>query len=314
MFVARDPQTRVSTLYRMNSDGSELTALTAITAPTTPRIGVTIGGRYVYYTGKTGSELPLFAFDAEMRTQRSLSDVTAAFPTPSPRADRIAWFEVRGSATSLVIANADGSGRTVLIDSSNSGFSLRVVGAPAWSPDGSRIAVCGSVAGSSPAIVLPLLVDIATRATTVATTPRSVQHVHWLDANTLVYASTAGSKSTVHSYSIATNLEAILSELVPALTNSAISVSPTRETIVLASPLTFIDVATRSVSTLGVADAIIHDHMWSADGSELVYGLRTASQLYSERLFRVTRLGNAKPLPHVDSLGSSSAACYVRMP
>jgi len=312
-FVARHPVTRISTVYRMNADGSELRALGPIGTPTAPRIAVTMEGRYVFFSGKNGSDLPLMRFDVGANTVTPLGTVTAAFPTPSPDGTRMVFFEVMSGGYALVLVNADGSGRTVLADASTPGLSLRVTAPPAWSPSSDRIVVCGvDTAVGSQDRTVPFVVSVTDRTVTRVPPPTSVPAANWVSPTTLIYLVQQGSGARIRTFDVTAGTESDLGIDIPSVSSPFLSVSPDRSAVVCANPLTIVDLTTKQTTLIGSVDAVLHDAMWSRNSASFAYADRPAAGTSGDRLVHRSRRGEVLPLPGVDSLGISSSVVFIR--
>jgi hypothetical protein len=201
----------------------------------------------------------------------------------------------------------------VPVDASTVGLRLRVTAPPAWSPNADRLVVCG-IDSSSPGQerTIPFIVNVNDGSITAMRTPTAVSSANWLTTSTLVYAAPAGSAFELRTFDVGSGTEADLGVSVQAMSSPFLSVSPDRTTIVCANPLTIVDVAAKRATTIGSVDAVIHDGMWSRNGTSFVYGDKTSAQLFSERLVHRTRTGEQVTLPGIDTLGSSASVSFVR--
>ncbi|HLP28697.1 MAG TPA: hypothetical protein VK147_08655 [Candidatus Didemnitutus sp.] len=312
-FVARDPVTRITTFYRMNVDGTERTSLGPIPAPTKYHIAVTDAGRYLFYSGKSGSDLPLYRFDANSTTYAQVSPTSAVFATPSPDGQRIAWFELNNGRYELVVCGKDGTGRITLADSALIKASLHVQAPPAWSPDGSKIcfvAVDTTLSGRIGPI--PFVVNVTTRTAQRYRTRDEVRAAQWIANDAIVYLWNERNSFVLKRFALSTEREDNVTSTLPSLNSPTISVSPDHSTIVCINPMVIVDVATGTYTSVSTNDAVIHSQMWSPRSDEFIYGDKTTSQLYSERLFRVSKKGSPLPLVGVDSLGSSASVVWMK--
>lgn len=311
-FIARDAKTRISAFYTAEIDGKNLVRVSAVSAPTTNKIAVAQGGRFLFYNGKGGSELPLMVFNASSGTVSALGTATAVFPTLSPDGSRIAWFEVLAGQFSLVMCNSDGTGRTELVEAAGA-LSIRVEAAPAWSPDGSKIAFSAlDTTARNVAGPVPHVINVANKAITRYRTADVAVAPQWLTNDVLLYLVGDRASFMLVRYQMSTGIDTTITISLPTLNSKMLSVSPDRTTVVCANPLTIIDVATGTARVLTSTDATIHDQMWSSTGDQFVYGDRTSNTLYTDRLYRMSKSGQSLPLPSVDTLGSSSSAVWLR--
>jgi TolB protein len=193
-------------IYLMNADGSAPRALVAGDmpewSPDGTRIlfaewkGGAIGGRGLHTINVDGSALAPLQADSP-RDQSRCFTRDAYVGTWSPDGKRIAFahsvFPVADEPLNLCIMNADGTGvRPVAADSS-----IRVLfGRPAWSPDGSRIAMSATdatgPAGESDLIVsYPADAPGARQVHLRAQAGRGGRGVHWSpDGTSLVFSNT----------------------------------------------------------------------------------------------------------------------------
>lgn len=312
-FLARNSSTRVTSLYSMRVDGSELVRRASLPTPTSNRIAITGNGRWVFFSGKSGSDLPLYCFDVNTSTTTQVSNATGAFPTPSPNASSIAWFEMQNFEYQLVIAQPNGTGRRVLINNTNYSSTLVVQGPPAWSPNGRFIAVVGydtTTTGLRGGVAV--VVDVTTGTVTRYPTADNVNAVQWLSDSQLVYLNVSAGSSELRRFDLDSSARTSVIATLPRVSSPQLSVSPRQSHIVCANPLVLITVATGATQVISTADAVVHSYMWSPLNDGFVFGDRVAGTAASERLFRVSKQGVVTPLPNIDSLGSSASIVWLR--
>lgn len=312
-FLARNPTTRVTSLYSMRVDGSELIRRASLPTPTSNRIAITGNGQWVFFTSKSGTDLPLYCFDVATSATTQVSNGTGAFPTPSPDASRIAWFEMQNFQYQLAIAQPNGSNRTVVVDAKSYPSSLIVQAPPAWSPSGRYIAVIGNdVTATGQRGGVALVVDVATGAITRHPTADNVNAVQWLSESHLVYIQSTSAGAELRRFQLDSSQYTTTIATLPRVNSPQLSVSPARTHIVCANPLVVITVATGETRTIPTTDAVVHDYMWSPMNDGFVFGDRVDGSAASERLFRVSPQGVVTPLPNIDSLGSSASIVWLR--
>jgi Tol biopolymer transport system component len=312
-FLARNATTRITSLYSMRVDGTELVRKASLPTPTSNRIAITGNGQYVFFTSKNGSELPLYCFDVATSTTKQVSIGTGAYPTPSPDASRIAWFEQQNFQYQLVIAQPNGTQRTVLIDTERYASSLIVQAPPAWSPSGRYIAVIGSdTMSTGQRGGVAIVVDVVSGTITRHPTVDNLNAVQWLSDTQLVYINSTASGAELRRFDLNATAQAITIATLPRVNSPQLSVSPTRTHVVCANPLVIVTVATGATRTIATTDAVVHDYMWSPTNDGFVYGDRTDGTSASERLYRVSQLGDVTVLPNIDTLGSSASVVWLR--
>lgn len=312
-FLARNPTTRITSLYSMRVDGSELVRRASLPTPTSNRIAITGNGQFVLFTSKNGSELPLYCYDVATSTSTQISVGTGAYPSPSPDGTRVAWFEQKDFQYQLVIAQPNGSQRTVMIDSERYASSLIVQAPPAWSPSGRYIAVIGNdTMSTGQRGGVALVVDIASGTITRHPTVDNLNAVQWLSDTQLVYINAAASGAVLRRFELNTSAQPTTIASLPRVNSPQLSVSPTRTHVVCANPLVIVTIATGTTRTIATTDAVVHDYMWSPTNDGFVFGDRTDGSATSERLYRVSQQGEVTPLPNIDTLGSSASVVWLR--
>lgn len=310
-FIARDAVRKTHALYAANIDGSELELLTALPTPSTNRFAITDDGRYVFITGKSGSELPLIRIETTTGAILPLGDISALYATPSPDGTRLAWFEHSLGRKELVVSGSNGLGRMVLADSS---VRLSISAPPAWSPDGSMIVVSVvTSATGEPAQNAPYVINVASGKGTPCNTSVAALAPVWLASDTLAFIASAGRSTFVYTYAISSGVtQRLLTEPLPEVNSMQLTVSPNMQTLVAMNPLLIIDRHSGTVKSIRTEDAIVYRLSWSKDSKSFIYGDRTASALYSAKLFHVTASGESQTLPSWDTLGSIQSAVWLR--
>ena len=312
-FLARNPTTRITSLYSMRIDGSELTQKASLPTPSSNRIAITGNGQWVLFTSKSGSELPLFCFDVSTQKTTQVSIGTGAYPTPSPNASRIAWFETQGSRYQLVVAQPDGSGRTVLVDTESYPSSLIVQAPPAWSPNGRFLAVvCNDTTAAGQRGGVALVVDVTSGAITRHRTTDNVNAVHWLSDSQLIYLNATTSGTELKRFDLDSSARATVIATLPRVNSPQLSVSPNQSHVVCANPLVIVTVATGAVQVIATTDALLHDYMWSPLNDGFVVGDRPDGTSTAGRLLRVSPQGAVTSVPNIDSLGTSASVIWLR--
>jgi|GEM_PF-1652759 len=311
-FVVRDPVTRISSLYVGELSGKKLTKISNVAAPTSSIIAISNDGRYLFYTGKNGSELPLMMVDTRTATFVQLSERSAAYPTLSADRQRVAWFESKSAGYVLMMCYLDGTSRTMLVSSVDA--PIVVQGAPAWSPDGSQIAYnIRDTTATTSVVIIPCVIDVQTRNVVRYPVRSSIGPPQFLTSDTLVYLVAEGSQSSLRRLALDSLRESVVNRLpLPQFSSFAISVSPDHSTVVCSNPLVVINLAEGTHQTVPSMNASVHSSMWARDGASFVVGDKTTAALYSDRLFRYSKIGAPLSLPSWDSLGSSACAVWLR--
>lgn len=138
-------ETRAPHLYLMNADGSNQRRLVETTLETSAGATWSPDGlRIVYSRGAGEDTANVFAADADGMNERRLTDDRGLYngtPVFSPDGTRIAFYSADGTASALVVLQADGRGRRTVLSGGQSWY-------PRWSPDGRWLVYTAAVDGS----------------------------------------------------------------------------------------------------------------------------------------------------------------------
>jgi len=134
------------TLWVMNSDGTnpvQLPYAGNVHAPTW-----STDGNKIAFAGdaEDGEEIWTINADGSNPQRLTTSSVAAGNPAWSPDGSKLVYtYEPLDDYSDLYTVNSDGTGQTLLVSASGTGFSN---GQPSWSPDGTQIATIHSSAGN----------------------------------------------------------------------------------------------------------------------------------------------------------------------